>query len=143
MLGYRKDGTRNARYGKRKMANTLTHSLMGAAAMAAPSLFWDSPQSLTIALQSVGAIEGAIPDAVDWIGYQLGAWERWAVYEKIHHWRPHFLIQILLYPLFLHVYTDIPFHTPSEDWEKDTKKVVTDICLFLIFCTICYMEIYR
>ena len=81
-----------------------------------------------------GVVLGAIPDALQWFIYQIGAGSRWGYwYDLFHH---HITWWDILPPVFLHYLVDLPFHPyPGYDWGSNWVLVVLDVAL-LIFAIV-------
>lgn len=98
------------------MATFVTHSAVGAgfrgtlASLAGLSSEW------RVLLLALGALEGASPDALDWLLWKFFGADRWSLY-KVMHSSPACWWGLLFWGWGLHVLLDKPFHrTPGENW---------------------------
>lgn len=96
------------------MALVTTHAVIGAGIRAATGRALGFDEAACIYLAALGAIEGAAPDAFDWLAWVCGT-ERWALYRKMHvgwaWWG------VVFWGWGAHVLFDIPFHkNPGESW---------------------------
>lgn len=97
------------------MASFATHALLGAGLRAASAKILGFTTDWEIGLAIAGFIEGAAPDAIDWVSAKLGFTRRWTLYTLFHttwaRWG------MLFYGWGFHVAIDKIFHKrPGESW---------------------------